>query len=381
MHLCNLTGLRAFIFSEVKMADIEKARKEINEIDKQMAMLFEKRMQAVREVAEYKLERGLEIFDQKREQEVILRNSEFITKSAVRSYYVNWLKNTMSLSKDYQRSLISGHRVGYSGVPGAFANIAAKKIFPECEAVAYPDFRTAYKACEQGDCDCVILPIENSFNGDVGQVMDLAFFGSLYINGVYEEEIVQNLLAVKGTTIDEIKTVISHPQALGQCREYIESHGFETREAINTAVAAKEVADSGRHDIAAIGSDEAAKNYGLKKLAVHINESGTNSTRFAVFSRVQKDDTRNDNRFIMLFTVKNHPGSLGRAVSAIGEHGFNLRALKSRPTKDSSWCYYFYAEGEGCINSYEGRRMLTCLEQSCLSVKVVGSYPEEKVIK
>lgn len=363
------------------MADIEKARREINEADRQMALLFEKRMQAVQEVAAYKLERGLQIFDEKREREVIARNSELVRDSAIRSYYVNWLTNTMELSKKYQRTMISGHKVAYSGVPGAFANIAAKKIFPDCEAVPYPDFRAAYKACEEGECDCAILPIENSYNGDVGQVMDLAFFGSLYINGVYEAEIVQNLLAVKGTTIDEVKTVISHPQALGQCDEYIRRHGFEKREAVNTAVAAKEVAESGRHDIAAIGSDEAAEQYGLKKLAVHINESGTNTTRFAVFSRVQKDDSRGDDRFIMLFTVKNEPGSLGKAVSAIGENGFNLRALKSRPTKDSSWRYYFFAEGEGCIDSYEGRRMLAQLTPNCLSVKVIGSYPEEKVIK
>lgn len=363
------------------MANIEKARREINQADEQMALLFEKRMQAVREVAAYKLERGLQIFDEKREREVIQRNSEFIEDSEIRSHYINWLINTMEISKKYQQSLISGHKVAYSGVPGAFASIAAKRIFPECEAVSYPDFRSAYNACESGECDCAVLPIENSYNGDVGQVMDLAFFGSLYINGVYETEIVQNLLAVKGTTIDEVKTVISHPQALGQCSEYIRKHGFETLEAVNTAVAAKEVADSGRHDIAAVGSDEAAEQYGLKKLAVHINESGTNTTRFAVFSRTQKDDSRGDDRFIMLFTVKNEPGSLGKAVSAIGENGFNLRALKSRPTKDSSWRYYFFAEGEGHIDSYDGRRMLTQLAPNCLSLKVIGSYPEEKVIK
>ena len=78
----------------------------------------------------------------------------------------------------------------------------------------------------------------------------------------------------------------------------------------------------------------------------------------------------------MMFTVKNEPGSLGKAVSAIGENGFNLRALKSRPTKDSSWCYYFYVEGEGCIDSFDGRRMLSKLEPNCLSVKIVGSFKE-----
>ncbi|MBQ8605380.1 MAG: chorismate mutase [Clostridia bacterium] len=358
------------------MADIENARKEINRIDREMSKLFEMRMHAAQEVAEYKRERGLQIEDKSREAEVIARNSEYVENEQIRSHYVNFLQHLMDLSKSYQHTLISGHRVAYSGVPGAFANIAAKKLFPDCEAVPYPDFKAAYEACESGECDIALLPVENSFNGDVGQVMDLAFFGSLYINDVYEAEVVQNLLANEDATLDSIKTVISHPQALGQCAKYIRSHGYETQEAVNTAVAAKLVAQSGKTDIAAIGSEEAAEQYGLKKLAVHINESGTNATRFAVFSRVMKNDTRDDDRFIMMFTVKNQPGSLGKAVSAIGENGFNLRALKSRPTKDSSWCYYFYVEGEGRIDSFDGRRMLSQLEPNCLSVKIIGSYKE-----
>lgn len=359
------------------MADIEKARKEINEIDREMALLFEKRMEAVKEVAEFKRERGLPLEDLTREAEVIARNSEFVENDDIRSYYVNFLQYGMDLSKKYQHKLIYGHKVAYSGVPGAFANIATLKIFPDCEAIAKPDFKTAYDAVVNGECDCCILPIENSYNGDVGQVMDLAFFGSLYINGVYDASIVQNLLAVKGTSISDIKTVISHPQALGQCAEFIRKHGFETEEAVNTAVAAKLVAKSGRHDIAAIGSDEAAAEYGLEKIEAHINESGTNTTRFAVFSRIQKSGGRKDNHFIMLFTVKNEPGCLGKAVSAIGENGFNLKALKSRPTKELSWSYYFYAEGEGCINSFEGRRMLSQLEPNCMDIKVLGSYENE----
>ena len=210
--------------------------------------------------------------------------------------------------------------------------------------------------------------------------MDLAYFGPLYINGVYQAEIVQNLLAVKGTTLDEVKSVISHPQALGQCSGYIRKHGFESIEAVNTAVAAKTVADKGDHSLAAIGSARAAQLCGLKILESHINESGKNTTRFAVFSRAQKAESRNDNSFIMMFTVKNQPGCLGRAVSAIGENGFNLRALKSRPTKELSWSYYFYAEGEGCINSFEGRRMLNQLIPHCMDVKVIGSFEKEIAI-
>lgn len=362
------------------MADIEKARKEINECDREMARLFEKRMAAVREVARYKQERGLPVEDLAREGEVIAKNSEYIENDVLREFYVNFLQTGMDISKNYQRRLISGQKIAYSGVPGAFADLAAGKIFPDGTTVPCADFKAAYDAVVNGECDCALLPIENSYNGDVGQVMDLAYFGPLYINGVYQAEIVQNLLAVKGTTLDEVKSVISHPQALGQCSGYIRKHGFESIEAVNTAVAAKTVADKGDHSLAAIGSARAAELCGLKILESHINESGKNTTRFAVFSRAQKAESRNDNSFIMMFTVKNQPGCLGRAVSAIGENGFNLRALKSRPTKELSWSYYFYAEGEGCINSFEGRRMLNQLIPHCMDVKVIGSFEKEIAI-
>lgn len=359
------------------MTDLEKARQIINSVDTQMAELFRQRMDAVKLVAAYKQARGLPVDDFAREEEMIARNVARLSDEDLRSYYVNFLRATIDVSKQMQHKLLDGMRVAYSGVPGAFANIAAEKIFPDAVAVAYPDFKATYKAVENGECDVAVLPIENSYNGDVGNVLDLAFFGSLYINGVYEAEIVQNLLAVKGATLDQIKTVISHPQALGQCAAYIEKHGFQTEEAVNTAVAAKLVAQSGRTDIAAIGSAEAAEKFGLKKLAAHINESNTNSTRFAVFSRVQKVPAPTDKKFIMLFTVNNVAGSLGRAVSVIGEHGFNLHALKSRPTKELVWDYYFYVEGEGNIAGEAGAEMLRQLKDYCNNLKVLGSYEKD----
>ena len=153
--------------------------------------------------------------------------------------------------------------------------------------------------------------MENSFNGDVGKVLDLAYFGNLYVTGVYEAEIVQNLLGVPGATLADIKTVISHPQALGQCAGYIRHYGFNTVEAVNTAVAVQQVAEIGRPDIAAIGSVEAGERFGLTKIEGHINESGQNTTRFAVFSRARRTPSPKDTRFIMLFTVNNTAGSLG----------------------------------------------------------------------
>lgn len=359
------------------MTELEKARQIINETDEKMAALFEQRMDAARTVAEYKKTHGLKIDDIAREEEVIARNCALIKDDDYKSYYVNFLRSTIDISKSLQHRLLEGMRVAYSGVEGAFANIVAERVFPDANCVGYPDFKSAYNSVVNGECDCVLLPIENSFNGDVGKVMDLSFFGSLFVNGVYEAEIVQNLIACKGATIDSIKKVISHSQALGQCAAYIERHGFETEQAVNTAVAAKQVADMCRTDIAAIASDEAAEKFGLKKLESHINESNTNTTRFAVFSRSEKAHLATDNHFIMLFTVNNAAGSLGRAISVIGEHGFNLLAIKSRPTKELVWDYYFYAEGEGNIASDEGKAMLKDLAECCSNLKILGSFEKE----
>ena len=361
------------------MTDLEKARSIIDKTDREMARLFEERMKAAQLVAKYKGERGLQVEDAQREKLIIERNSEYIQNDEFRSYYVQFMENTMAISRAYQHRLLDGIRVAYSGVEGAFAYIASKKIFPDASAVAYPDFKSAYQAVADGKCDCAVLPIENSYNGDVAQVMDLCFFGQLFINGIYDVSVVQNLLAVEGASINDIKQVISHPQALGQCAEYIREHNFEEIQAANTAIAAKQVAQWGRKDIAAIASDEAAKQYGLVKLEARINESESNTTRFAVLSKTPRAAST-DGHFIMMFTVKNEAGSLGKAISVIGAHGFNLRALKSRPAHELIWSYYFYVEGEGNIDSDEGKAMLTELKGCCDNVKIVGNYDKEIVL-
>ncbi len=359
------------------MDSLKKARETIDRVDCEMARLFEERMEAVKLVAEYKKENGIPIEDSTREAEIIEKSTNHISKEEYKSYYVNFIKNTIKLSKDMQHRFLNGMKVAYSGVEGAFANIAAQKIFPDAECVSYGDFKSAYKACEKGECDCVVLPIENSYNGDVGNVLDLAFFGSLHINGVYEAEVIQNLLGIKAATTNDVKKVTSHPQALGQCASFIENHGFETEDAVNTAVAAKSVAEKNDITLAAIGSREAADKYGLTVLEAGINESNTNTTRFAVFSRSSRNPMPSDERFVMLFTVKNAAGSLGKAISVIGQHGFNLRALKSRPTKELVWDYFFYVEGEGNINSWQGKAMLEELEKCCSQLKVAGTYEKE----
>ena len=262
---------------------LTKARSEINEIDAQMAELFVRRMRVAENVAAYKKEHALPILDAAREEQVVQNNAKLVEDETLREYYVNFIRNNMAVSRAYQSRLMEGMRVAYCGTEGAFAHIAAGKLFEGSVRVPYGDFTSAYRAVEAGECDAAVLPIENSYNGEVGQVTDLLFSGSLYVSEVMDLAVSHDLLVVPGTHIEDIKEVVSHPQALGQCAEYVRNNGWSTAEYSNTALAAKYVAEKQDKSIAAIASEEAAEVFGLEVLARNINASRSNTTRFAAF--------------------------------------------------------------------------------------------------
>ncbi len=352
---------------------LEKARKIINEVDAKMAELFIERMKAAELVYEHKKEFGLPILDKEREEAVIEKNASFIEDEALKGYYMDYLKNLMEISKSYQYRMQKGLKVAYSGVKGAFAHIAAGRIFPDSNSVSYRDFQSAYDAVLNGEADVAVLPIENSYAGEVGQTIDLIFSGGLFINGIYELEIHQNLLSLPDATVEDIKKVTSHPQALSQCHDYIALRGFETEEANNTAVAAKAVSDMKDKSLGAIASVETAEIYGLKVLEANINKSGENTTRFAVLSKVNANAPALSNS-VLMFTVKNEAGSLANAISIIGKYGYNMTALRSRPLKKHSWQYYFYVEIDGTCENEEGKKMMEELNSVCDKLKIAGTF-------
>lgn len=358
------------------MDALQEARNIINEVDEQMAALFCRRMQAAAMVAAYKKETGMPILDAAREDAIIRQGMERIEDDELRGFYADFMRDTMAVSRRYQRRLIQGMRIAYSGVEGAFAHIAADTVFPDGEKVAYSDFKSTYDAVVNGDCDAAVLPLENSYAGEVGQVTDLLFSGPLYINGTIALPVTHDLLAVDGATMDTVRTVVSHPQALAQCDTFIKDHGFAQQSYENTALAAKYVAEQNNPHIAAIASGESAKRYGLKVLAQGINESHANTTRFAILSRTENRNIAKQHgaHSVLMFTVRNEAGALARALNIIGAHGFNMRTLRSRPMKELLWQYYFYVEAEGNIYGYEGKCMLEALSMCCDHLKVVGSY-------
>lgn len=352
---------------------LEEARKIINEVDAEMARLFVKRMRAAELVYEHKKEFGLPILDEKREQAVIAQNAALVEDEVLKGYYMDYLKHLMSVSRAYQYRLQSGLKVAYSGVEGAFAHIAAGRIFPEGNRVSYSDFKAAYDAVVSGECDAAVLPIENSYAGEVGQTIDLLFEGSLYVNGIYELEIHQNLLGLPEASVEDIRKVASHPQALSQCHDYVKLRGFATEEVSNTALAARTVAEGGDKTLGAIASVETAEIYGLKVIEANVNKSGENTTRFAVLSKVKAASPALTST-VLMFTVKHEAGSLARAIGIIGRYGYNMTALRSRPMKKHSWQYYFYAEIDGTTDTESGAEMLAELNTVCDRLKVAGTF-------
>ncbi len=352
---------------------LEQARKIINEVDSEMAQLFVKRMKAAEMVYEYKREFGLPILDEKREDAVIERNSLLVEDEVLKGYYIDYIKHLMSVSRAYQYRMQNGLKVAYSGVEGAFAHIAAGRIFPESTRVSYSDFKAAYDSVAKGGSDVAVLPIENSYAGEVGQTLDLIFSGGLFINGIYELEIHQNLLGVPGANVEDIKKVTSHPQALSQCHDYIKMRGFQAEEANNTALAAKTVAEANDKSLGAIASIETAEIYGLKVIEANINKSGENTTRFAVLSKV-KAASPSLTSTVLMFTVKHEAGSLANAIGIIGKYGYNMTALRSRPMRKHSWQYYFYVEIDGSTDSENGAKMLEELNGVCDKLKVAGTF-------
>lgn len=356
-------------------ADIKEIDERIENADRRIAELFEERMRAVRDEEIYRAAHGLPASDSSRDEGLLESLSALITDDSVRAYYMNFMRSLLGISDRYRHRLAKGMRIAYSGVEGAYANIAARKIFPDGKAVGFPGFNAAYDAVVTGECDCAVLPIENSYAGDVGQVIDLMYSGALHVSGMYSLRVSHSLLCVPGASADDIRKVISHPQALMQCDSYIRRFGFETVQASSTSDAAKTVAENADIHTAAIASRENAEIYGLEVIDHDINESSVNSTRFAVFSPSEDTSARGkDNRFILIFTVSNVAGALAKAISVIGSYGFSMSSLRSRPRKEAAWEYYFFAEIEGDETGDAGRAMIAELSRFCDTVKTVGHY-------
>lgn len=353
------------------MRSLEKIRNDINDIDREMLKLFEKRMDCATEVVLYKLANNIPIMDAAREKEIVANSVAMLHNKEYTDYYKEFITCLVDLSKKHQYSVSNQNTAGYQGTMGAFSHIAAQNVLPQAELVAYPTFEDVFIAVRDGDVAFGVLPFENSYTGEVAEVLDLLMKYDCYIVQMYNQRVSHNLVGLKDAGISDIREVYSHHQAISQCHQYIIQTGFTAVPYPNTALAAEFVSKSGDRHKAAIASVETAKLYDLKVLAENINTSANNTTKFIV---IAKRPSTGGSRFSVLFTVNHDAGQLAQIIQIVARHNFNMENIRSRPLRDLPWQYYFYIELVGNPDTPEAQALLKDMASACKWLKVLGGY-------
>jgi chorismate mutase / prephenate dehydratase len=369
-------------------------RQQLDEIDAQVVKLIEKRMEISRLVAADKIKSGKKVLDKKREQEKLttlanMAGSDF-NRRAVHELY----EQIMAISRKCQYrvmeeegqlrglpfipvdSLIDEHtRVVYQGAPGAYSEAAMKQFFgEEIDNFHVETFRDAMSAIEEGAADYAILPIENSTAGIVSQNYDLLFEFENYIVGEQIIPIRHCLMGVPGTTIETVRRVYSHPQSLMQSEHYLDQHPEWQQVGMqNNAYAAEKVAADQSVEEAAIGSEYAAKAYGLEILEKGINDSDNNSTRFIVVTN-RKVFLRSGRKISIVLETEHESGALYRVLSHFIYNNLNMNKIESRPIRDRSFEYRFFIDFDGNMEDPAVRNALRGLRDESKNLKVLGNY-------
>ena len=337
---------------------LQQARAEIDMVDAEMAALFERRMCAVADVARYKAETGKPVFDAAREAAVLDKNTARIADETLRPYYRAFLNDAMAVSRAYQRAQLGRDTAAYQGVPGAWSHITLRRLFPFARESAFATWGEVFDAVQKGDAQFGVLPFENSSAGDVSTVLDLLYtHPEIIVSRMCDMHIRQDLVAVPGATMETIKTVVSHPQALAQSGVFVQQHGFKTATWGNTADAARHVAELGDPGI---------------------NAEGDNTTRFIVIERADTAPTMTGEgqRLALLFTARHKPGQLAAALDQIGARGFNMECIKSRPLPHVPFEYYFYVQlvcPAGSTGA-ECQALLDTLTPVCSTLRLLGAF-------
>lgn len=265
--------------------------------------------------------------------------------------------------------------VAFQGEPGAYSEDACFKYFGKgVRTKPLPDFQLVFEAVEHDRVTHAVVPVENSIEGSVAQVNDLLLDHDLSISGEVIVPVRHYLMAYDDASIDSIKEVMSHPQALGQCRKFLAAHPeWRLTPSYDTAGSARIVSELKRLDLAAIASKRAASVYKLKILKDEIQSESVNFTRFFVLEK-NPPPVKEANKTSIVFATKNVPGALYNCLGEFASRGVNLSKLESRPRKNKPWVYVFYADFEGSMDDPNCHAAIGGLLRTGAFVKILGSY-------
>ncbi|MEO1543834.1 MAG: prephenate dehydratase [Pseudomonadota bacterium] len=267
-------------------------------------------------------------------------------------------------------------QVVFQGEPGANSHLACQEVMPELEAIACPTFEDALQAVKSGKARYAMIPIENSVAGRVADIHHLLPDAGLYIVGEHFLRVRHQLLAHKGTGLEKIKRVLSHTQALGQCRDTLRELGLTPVPEADTAGSARMVAESDDHTLAALASSLAAEIYGLEILRPDMEDQDHNTTRFVILANEPDDAEPGDGPFVttFIFRVRNVPAALYKALGGFATNGVNMTKLESYQLEGSFNATMFFADIEGHPSDRMVKLALQDLSYFSSQVIVLGTY-------
>jgi prephenate dehydratase len=268
-------------------------------------------------------------------------------------------------------------RIAFQGEPGANSHIAAREAHPDLEPLACATFEDAFAAVSEGQAQLAMIPVENSVAGRVADVHHLIPESGLYIVAEHFTPIRHQLLGLPGATLEGLRRVHSHPQALGQCRKFLRARGLEPIKTADTAGAAREIAELGDPTVGALASALAGEIHGLAVLSADVADAAHNTTRFLVFAREPQDASPDDGPCMtsFVFRVRNVPAALYKALGGFATNGVNMTKLESYIEGGAFAAAMFFAEVEGHPEQRGVRLALEELGFFSTSLKVLGVYP------
>lgn len=377
--------------------ELSEIRKEIDKIDEQLIELLCRRMDCSAEVADYKAAHHLPILNEERERQILndvySRGEEYHAGygGAASLAFASIMDASRALqhhklaSGDGLRAQIKGARrellpsdkvrVVCQGVPGAYSDEAAGRLFSGARPAFVETFADVFAAVAEGKADYGVLPVENSFAGSVNEVYDLIMKYRFTIAAAVEIKVHHCLVALPEAKREKLKTVYSIHQGLAQCSKYIADHHLEAQQYSNTAAAAKMVAESGDPSLCAISSKKAAEIYHLQVVDENIQNVNNNCTRFIAISK-QLVIPENANKISLIFALPHVTGSLYRTLSRFAVAGLNLTKLESRPTHSGKFEYVFYLDFEGSLFDAGTIDLICSLSEEMPAFSFIGNYRE-----
>ena len=368
--------------------DLTELREQINDTDKQIQALFEKRMGLCMDVAEYKLKNNMQVFQSGREKEIIKKVRDGAPEGLETPSEVLFT-TLMDISKSlqYQRFFAANTQMEYipldlsqktkvavPGTAGSYSEEASLKLLPNGDITFFADFEDVVKSVMQGECDFGVLPIQNSTAGSVSRTYDLLKKYELKICASTKVRIDHCLAAKRDMPISDISIVYSHEQALMQCSEFLLGHKLKCHGHDNTALAAKKVKESSE-PIAAVCSRRCANDMGLVILAENIAKANDNHTRFILISKDTLCPDDADTISVSL-TLPHTRSALYRMLTKFSVVGLNLTMIESKPIANSDFDVVFYLDFEGSIKTPEVVKLITELSRELTFFRFLGNYKE-----